>query len=166
MSPSAKRAWIEMRSSGKCRWMSWSPSAKRAWIEIDLRPPWGADACVALCEEGVDRNFNALSGTKYMNQSPSAKRAWIEMQILQSSRPGQKSPSAKRAWIEITSRPSPPTPARSPSAKRAWIEIKWACQECGESEPSPSAKRAWIEMISSQLSNLNTLGRPLRRGRG
>ena len=34
MSPSAKRAWIEIYMTGYILLMTKSPSAKRAWIEI------------------------------------------------------------------------------------------------------------------------------------
>ena len=55
LSPSVRRAWIEMRS-GQCRSVTpMSPSVRRAWIEIFYFPfvPFTA-FYVALREEGVD----------------------------------------------------------------------------------------------------------------
>ena len=61
-SPSAKRAWIEMMSESEQNWyVVSSPSAKRAWIEIFLGCLLFDFIKVALCEEGVDRNFPRLS---------------------------------------------------------------------------------------------------------
>ena len=55
-SPSAKRAWIEIEQPPASEASVRSPSAKRAWIEIRARPTYPRRSCVALCEEGVDRN--------------------------------------------------------------------------------------------------------------
>ena len=57
MSPSLRRAWIEMRGLG-AEWFlaGGSPSLRRAWIEILL-----------------------LSNTASAAASPSLRRAWIEM---------------------------------------------------------------------------------------
>ena len=56
-----------------------SPSSRRAWIEITCpgreRPAPG----VALLAEGVDRNdYDARDAAGY-NASPSSRRAWIEI---------------------------------------------------------------------------------------
>ena len=60
--------------------MGVSPSARRAWIEIEHIAWKRLQPQVALREEGVDRNnmeiiLNAFSH----NKSPSARRAWIEI---------------------------------------------------------------------------------------
>ena len=39
---------------------TWSPSSRRAWIEITHRSRSGRPDCVALLEEGVDRNDDEL----------------------------------------------------------------------------------------------------------
>ena len=56
MSPSAKRAWIEIVLRCATITPMTSPSAKRAWIEIFAYVDVPCGCCVALCEEGVDRN--------------------------------------------------------------------------------------------------------------
>ena len=56
-----------------------SPSAKRAWIEIRSVVMRCSIAAVALCEEGVDRNSCRSPSSSSGDRSPSAKRAWIEI---------------------------------------------------------------------------------------
>ena len=56
-----------------------SPSAKRAWIEISPLAAFYSSGNVALCEEGVDRNCNLILVLLDPCTSPSAKRAWIEI---------------------------------------------------------------------------------------
>ena len=83
LSPSTRRAWIEIRAlyrdeaeSGR------SPSTRRAWIEIfNLRLLHGKSAEVALHPEGVDRNSAASAESKSPAPSPSTRRAWIEMEV-------------------------------------------------------------------------------------
>ena len=58
-SPSAKRAWIEIHKEMGHAVSMGSPSAKRAWIEIFAYVDVPCGCCVALCEEGVDRNRSA-----------------------------------------------------------------------------------------------------------
>ena len=79
MSPSAKRAWIEINRTLPSSKLSMSPSAKRAWIEILHGRGHTSPLEVALCEEGVDRNCEAVELVNEQTGSPSAKRAWIEI---------------------------------------------------------------------------------------
>ena len=58
-----------------------SPSSRRAWIEIvplgrfrDLQP-------VALLAEGVDRNQLISKASGLYSRSPSSRRAWIEIPL-------------------------------------------------------------------------------------
>ena len=60
-SPSAKRAWIEIMKLSNGREAAASPSAKRAWIEIGSPRSASCTRPVALCEEGVDRNYNSAA---------------------------------------------------------------------------------------------------------
>ena len=56
-----------------------SPSSRRAWIEI---AGCGSALCasgVALLAEGVDRNTPFLSIFYQEPRSPSSRRAWIEI---------------------------------------------------------------------------------------
>ena len=71
LSPSSRRAWIEI-SSGKSSTMdcSRSPSSRRAWIEIPfLRQVLYHGLQVALLAEGVDRNSH-----REIRQLPAARR--------------------------------------------------------------------------------------------
>ena len=79
LSPSTRRAWIEIAPPSKWRGGGVSPSTRRAWIEI-----------VTLI-------------TLYsMNSSPSTRRAWIEIETVKPpNNHREKSPSTRRAWIEI-----------------------------------------------------------------
>ena len=63
MSPSSRRAWIEIMLSPMSRAALASPSSRRAWIEILVAREVKRAALVALLAEGVDRNLqpdNAL----------------------------------------------------------------------------------------------------------
>ena len=56
VSPSSRRAWIEI-SRGRADFVSlMSPSSRRAWIEIALMQMLRSEKVVALLAEGVDRN--------------------------------------------------------------------------------------------------------------
>ena len=56
LSPSSRRAWIEiMTKLCEAAGLS-SPSSRRAWIEIPVRHQDRCAAAVALLAEGVDRN--------------------------------------------------------------------------------------------------------------
>ena len=59
MSPSSRRAWIEMSIWGLCHpsGSGASPSSRRAWIEILILLAVNPLYLVALLAEGVDRNF-------------------------------------------------------------------------------------------------------------
>ena len=58
MSPSTRRAWIEIRKHQYKRLRRVSPSTRRAWIEIKQSKRAQTPVCVALHPEGVDRNLN------------------------------------------------------------------------------------------------------------
>ena len=60
-SPSTRRAWIEILLYRFLRFLSQSPSTRRAWIEIlfSIKKDTTFDT-VALHPEGVDRNTNHL----------------------------------------------------------------------------------------------------------
>ena len=62
------------------RWMAWmSPSSRRAWIEIGHASQCRRSAPVALLAEGVDRNTVINLSGHIILKSPSSRRAWIEM---------------------------------------------------------------------------------------
>ena len=59
--------------------MRLSPSTRRAWIEIKISHAGGYRLSVALHPEGVDRNIKALIMSPRPGPSPSTRRAWIEI---------------------------------------------------------------------------------------
>ena len=102
VSPSSRRAWIEIAaSSPPGASAAASPSSRRAWIEILVAREVKRAALVALLAEGVDRNNylykygkeggvallaegvdrNSSSYVNVINHalSPSSRRAWIEI---------------------------------------------------------------------------------------
>ena len=57
-----------------------SPSTRRAWIEMEKGMKHKAIAAkVALHPEGVDRNYSYNFASADENLSPSTRRAWIEI---------------------------------------------------------------------------------------
>ena len=68
MSPSSRRAWIEiLKGSERPSKSLWSPSSRRAWIEMAVGTvATGKNVKVALLAEGVDRNMPTLQ--KLMEQ--------------------------------------------------------------------------------------------------
>ena len=56
-----------------------SPSSRRAWIEISAVPPLQRPDRVALLAEGVDRNLLTVDQYRRNRESPSSRRAWIEI---------------------------------------------------------------------------------------
>ena len=79
MSPSSRRAWIEILLCSSKYFAPMSPSSRRAWIEIALGDDVDDSDYVALLAEGVDRNCNIWQGKSCRSMSPSSRRAWIEM---------------------------------------------------------------------------------------
>ena len=64
-----------------------SPSSRRAWIEIRVTVSVSGSAAVALLAEGVDRNGRHRKGSCPTSGSPSSRRAWIEMVWLPEGAP-------------------------------------------------------------------------------
>ena len=56
-----------------------SPSSRRAWIEMILGITGRRVQQVALLAEGVDRNNNPSPAPSQPAESPSSRRAWIEI---------------------------------------------------------------------------------------
>ena len=57
VSPSSRRAWIEIDNPAHVVVDNTSPSSRRAWIEINNRRYKALPDEVALLAEGVDRNY-------------------------------------------------------------------------------------------------------------
>ena len=102
-----------------------SPSSRRAWIEIDSQPSPSLNQRVALLAEGVDRNNNSTVDVtekaavallaEGVDRNHSCKKlqwyysvALLAEGVDRNSRSigiisnAQLSPSSRRAWIEIT----------------------------------------------------------------
>ena len=80
LSPSSRRAWIEINSTSSARNLQiWSPSSRRAWIEIIPLAHKVTYCRVALLTEGVDRNGFLFEMGCGKTLSPSSRRAWIEI---------------------------------------------------------------------------------------
>ena len=81
-----------------------SPSSRRAWIEIQSNRQGTKKKYVALLAEGVDRNNKPVIITSGYRTSPSSRRAWIEIKMCcKAMLIRRSSPSSRRAWIEIRS---------------------------------------------------------------
>ena len=102
LSPSSRRAWIEISLSMQPITSKRSPSSRRAWIEITMKE----------CRQAV-------------GSSPSSRRAWIEIKLRVPVGEYQGSPSSRRAWIEIlfVDQIRRYYDVMSPSSRRAWIEM-------------------------------------------
>ena len=61
LSPSTRRAWIEIPCDVPLSCVCESPSTRRAWIEIGISSRVQKTALVALHPEGVDRNASGAS---------------------------------------------------------------------------------------------------------
>ena len=56
-----------------------SPSSRRAWIEMRIITVMRIKKAVALLAEGVDRNAVQIGILRSCRRSPSSRRAWIEI---------------------------------------------------------------------------------------
>ena len=79
LSPSSRRAWIEIALLYFLALAWLSPSSRRAWIEMKMCCSAMLMRKVALLAEGVDRNLHLLGCSAVRSSSPSSRRAWIEM---------------------------------------------------------------------------------------
>ena len=59
-----------------------SPSSRRAWIEMTVKERKKQWNIVALLAEGVDRNIDFYYFYVPNRMSPSSRRAWIEIETL------------------------------------------------------------------------------------
>ena len=182
MSPSSRRAWIEISHWRKLppsrawieisyvkmtlRWFAASPSSRRAWIEI-LRPcPTTGSGLVALLAEGVDRNKEVTHFEPDPWQSPSSRRAWIEIDRPALRRRFRLSPSSRRAWIEISPRPGCPSGSRVALLAEGVDRNTLPETLYIDKDGSPSSRRAWIEIPFFAAAAGLEKRRPPRGGRG
>ena len=170
MSPSSRRAWIEivLLQRRTQRWRvallaegvdrnfyllhpagatALSPSSRRAWIEIHRpqRKP-RQSTLVALLAEGVDRNTSPGHSRHLRKVSPSSRRAWIEIAYATHGRALKRSPSSRRAWIEMSGVARPSLPFLVALLAEGVDRNYARCPVLALSDPSPSSRRAWIEI--------------------
>ena len=165
-----------------------SPSSRRAWIEILPSCPMLPCISVALLAEGVDRNSKAVCGCagldvallaegvdrncqfadwRSMNfWSPSSRRAWIEIEVQREAIRALlvallAEGVDRNLWFQQLHKPGD----RSPSSRRAWIEILLDFDHSGQLV-SPSSRRAWIEICYRPSPDSCPRRRPPRGGRG
>ena len=80
LSPSSRRAWVEISMARACR----SPPSVALLAEgVGRNRPflkiYSFVACVALLTEGVGRNIKTGGQCIHLQASPSSRRAWVEM---------------------------------------------------------------------------------------
>ena len=103
LSPSSRRAWIEIALRRYFRAQLVSPSSRRAWIEISFGTlPRYLVANVALLAEGVDRNIDHFTNPSMYFVALLAEGVDRNHIISDSLNDIRGSPSSRRAWIEIT----------------------------------------------------------------
>ena len=144
-----------------------SPSSRRAWIEINLDYNIRLSVSVALLAEGVDRNKVVRKRPKLEKRSPSSRRAWIEIPYLLFAafancvallaegvdRNAQIIAKAVDDQVVALLAEGVDRNTVMPSARRRCL-------------PSPSSRRAWIEILPYQGICRTAPGRPPRGGRG
>ena len=91
-----------------------SPSSRRAWIEILLYSLTSVANRVALLAEGVDRNIVPLEQVIYCRVALLAEGVDRNLSAVETTGAACWSPSSRRAWIEITGARC--TPLASPVA--------------------------------------------------
>ena len=80
-----------------------SPSSRRAWIEILLYSLTSVAKRVALLAEGVDRNIVPLEQVIYCRVALLAEGVDRNLSAVETTGAACWSPSSRRAWIEIVS---------------------------------------------------------------
>ena len=143
-----------------------SPSTRRAWIEIVCFDLPAYPQGVALHPEGVDRNQNGRETQGYSNASPSTRRAWIEIFISLknfSSQPVALHPEGvDRNQID----------GDADNDLYVALHPEGVDRNIGSSEykrlnhSSPSTRRAWIEILKNPPEYKINTGRPPPGGRG
>ena len=188
MSPSSRRAWIEISGTSNCWIKSSSPSSRRAWIEIPLCLKGSRLDAVALLAEGVDRNFVSCE-VRRLRTSVALLAEGVDRNERLPEGQGLRlqSPSSRRAWIEITPRPATPRPTpvallaegveRNTNGCRDWMRASVALlaegvdrNSLGNPCSSPHRVALLAEGVdrnqSITMDNGSEFGRPPRGGRG
>ena len=166
LSPSSRRAWIEIfRCRTGCRRRG-SPSSRRAWIEIATSRKRHPKSSVALLAEGVDRNTMRSRRANLSTLSPSSRRAWIEIQNRRRCQVRPRSPSSRRAWIEINSAEKNQKKNKVALLAEGVDRNARATVASSTGILSPSSRRAWIEISGFGALAASCCGRPPRGGRG
>ena len=145
---SARRAWIEIRTStGQSG--SWAVALRKESVDRNSHlHDVTLEIIVALRKESVDRNHQLRRWRSHIGRSLSARRAWIEMCPAKGKKRHNKvalrKESVDRNRLQLAQMLAAIT---SLSARRAWIEMVCARRRFAAwTGVSLSARRAWIEM--------------------
>ena len=136
-----------------------SPSSRRAWIEISSCRLEPLRSGVALLAEGVDRNWVSL----YQNfgmATVALLAEGVDRNNVRKCRSDTvcKSPSSRRAWIEIGSRPGSRRWGQVALLAEGVDRNFISCAMVVSGKTSPSSRRAWIEIGRYHISRP---GRPV-----
>ena len=145
LSPSSRRAWIEIRicimMRIACLVALLAEGVDRNVLHCSAKAVF---SYVALLAEGVDRNVKMTKTLVQLYVSPSSRRAWIEI-----------SPSTQEADTAYVALLAEGVDRNMPVASRRRV-YTW----------SPSSRRAWIEIDKTVQVPEYLGGRPPRGGRG
>ena len=111
-SPSSRRAWVEIGRHGSGSGYPQSPSSRRAWVEIAKNGQYVFLAAVALLAEGVGRNIELCRKKGVAPVALLAEGVGRNSVAARALARISSSPSSRRAWVEISS-PTRATPAAS-----------------------------------------------------
>ena len=125
-----------------------SPSSRRAWIEISMSFVSVWSLTVALLAEGVDRNFYLYKSEKKGGDVALLAEGVDRNQstVMRCCRPTRVALLAEGVDRNTSCLPSPQKGEASPSSRRAWIEINVRIISADYDGRSPSSRRAWIEI--------------------
>ena len=154
LSPSSRRAWIEILYQIHRVAACMSPSSRRAWIEIAVRTDCCSHWSVALLAEGVDRNLSVIIFYHIFWVALLAEGVDRNLTYHRKKSAQKKSPSSRRAWIEIA--------LGDDVDDSDYVALLaegvdrncniWQGKSCRSM--SPSSRRAWIEMSATMHSML------------
>ncbi len=107
LSPSMRRAWIEMFSWLDSSQYTESPSMRRAWIEIKLNSKWQLDTkCRPPCG-GRGLKYRCYCEKRGCERRPPCGGRGLKYDLPVCRTARGKSLSVRRAWIEIRYSPPP-----------------------------------------------------------
>ena len=152
-SPSSRRAWIEIL----CKSVEHlptrkSPSSRRAWIEIEVDEGDAGQRKVALLAEGVDRN-QKIPQLALVVEGVALLAEGVDRNFCAKAARGRSRVALLAEGVDRNTpeKVRPSVPKWSPSSRRAWIEIGDGRND-RFGGGSPSSRRAWIEIHRRRAS--------------